>query len=261
LHADFDVPSSREDVDHDSPCNEQLRSLVPQAFASFYMKLITEWNTLSDPSLAAKKASIVLKYVPLEGDLFGFFKPVAKMLIEAMKNVACILTSDGTWELPSRIISYPHTNFQLRADIPADIITACLKRKTIHPDMHISNRLKKALGIQVLDASHMIELLHNVTIPRNIEVILKHLVLLLEHETPSSKESLIRQLKSMRLFKFQGTDELTALGTGNSFYIDNNDEYYASCLKYYTFLSYVLILDLSIYPIFRQDKSLVYRYS
>jgi len=143
LHADFDVSSSRKDVDHDSPRNEQFRSLVPEAFVSLYMELVTEWTTLSDYSLAAEKATIVMKYVPLEGDLTGFFEPVAAMIAAAMRNVACILTSDGSWELPSNVISYSNSR---QADIPSD----CIELKRIHQDMGLSNKLKRALGIRTL---------------------------------------------------------------------------------------------------------------
>jgi len=172
---------------------------IAHAFVSFYMKLVTEWDTLYDSSLAAQKASIVLKYVPFEGELNGFFKPAAKMLIEAMKNIACILTSDNTWELPSNIISYPHTNFQLQADIPADIITSSLKQKTIHHQMYLSNKLKKALGIRVLDASHMIEILRTANSTTVRDQVHKLSLLLIELESAALKKTLMKALESTLL--------------------------------------------------------------
>lgn len=231
-------------------------------FADFAKKVIRDIDANYESEDKAKYASIFLKFVPLERDLFGFFKPVAKMIIEKMKEIPCIYTSDGNWHLPSKVAAYSKSSGQLFDDIPSDMICKSLGLNTIHPLMFVADSLQRSLGIKIISAGDMIQLLRytsslNGNNDRIIERGIKHFVILLDNESVVSKKLLVSELRILRLFKVRGDTKARALTADHFFYLDNDDEYYDSCVKYFSFLSKMNILDFNRYTLLREDKSLL----
>ncbi|XP_068439866.1 uncharacterized protein [Clinocottus analis] len=102
IQGDFDIPSSREDVDRDSSWNQSLRSEIAQLFLQA-MDVFT-----SHPEFTGLKGLChFLLFVPLPDEVLDFFKPVAGQIIQMLKGKAFLptLSSDGkvVYKLPSQV--------------------------------------------------------------------------------------------------------------------------------------------------------------
>ncbi|XP_034083344.1 protein NO VEIN isoform X4 [Gymnodraco acuticeps] len=102
IQGDFDIPSSREDVDRDSSWNQWLRSEIPQLFLKA-MDVFTDHPEFK----GLKGLCQFLQFVPLPDEVMDFFKPVAGQIIQMLKGKAFLptLSSDGTivYKLPSQV--------------------------------------------------------------------------------------------------------------------------------------------------------------
>ncbi|KAI4801184.1 hypothetical protein KUCAC02_000109 [Chaenocephalus aceratus] len=102
IQGDFDIPSSREDVDRDSSWNQWLRSEIPQLFLKA-MDVFTDHPEFK----GLKGLCHFLQFVPLPDEVMDFFKPVAGQIIQMLKGKAFLptLSSDGTvvYKLPSQV--------------------------------------------------------------------------------------------------------------------------------------------------------------
>ncbi|KAM4524399.1 uncharacterized protein PAE49_000724 isoform 2-T3 [Odontesthes bonariensis] len=102
IQGDFDIPSSREDVDRDSSWNQWLRSEIPKLF-------LQAMDVFSDhPEFRGLKGLCqFLQFVPLPDEVLDFFKPVAGQIIQKLKGEAFLptLSSDGkvVFKLPSQV--------------------------------------------------------------------------------------------------------------------------------------------------------------
>ncbi|XP_061665744.1 uncharacterized protein wu:fj29h11 isoform X2 [Syngnathoides biaculeatus] len=102
VQGDFDIPSSREDVDRDSSWNQWLRSEIPQLFLKA-MKVF-----IDHPEFTGLRGLCqILQFIPLPDEVLDFFKPVASQIIQLLKGKAFLptLTSDGqiVYKLPSQV--------------------------------------------------------------------------------------------------------------------------------------------------------------
>ncbi|XP_008291034.1 uncharacterized protein LOC103365383 isoform X2 [Stegastes partitus] len=102
IQGDFDIPSSREDVDRDSSWNQWLRSEIPQLFLQA-MDVFTDHPEFK----GLKGLCQFLQFVPLPDEVLDFFKPVAGQIIQLLKGKAFLptLSSDGkvVYKLPSQV--------------------------------------------------------------------------------------------------------------------------------------------------------------
>uniref|UniRef100_A0A673AIR0 Wu:fj29h11 n=1 Tax=Sphaeramia orbicularis TaxID=375764 RepID=A0A673AIR0_9TELE len=102
VQADFDIPSSREDVDRDSSWNQWLRSEIPQLFLQA-MDIFTDHPEFK----GLKGLCHFLQFIPLPDEVLDFFKPVAGQIIQLFKGKAFLptLSSDGkvVYKLPSQV--------------------------------------------------------------------------------------------------------------------------------------------------------------
>ncbi|XP_059892948.1 uncharacterized protein wu:fj29h11 isoform X3 [Gadus macrocephalus] len=102
VQGDFDIPSSREDVDRDSPWNQWLRSEIPQLF-------VQALNVFNDhPEFSGMKGLVhFLQFVPLPDEVLDFFKPVARQIIQLLKGQAFLPTLNSEreveYKLPSQV--------------------------------------------------------------------------------------------------------------------------------------------------------------
>ncbi|XP_073345224.1 uncharacterized protein [Pagrus major] len=102
IQGDFDIPSSREDVDRDSSWNQWLRSEIPQLFLQA-MDVFTD-----HPEFRGLKGLCqFLQFIPLPDEVLDFFKPVAGQIIQLLKGKAFLPTLSPTGEvvfkLPSQV--------------------------------------------------------------------------------------------------------------------------------------------------------------
>uniref|UniRef100_A0A3P9B955 Wu:fj29h11 n=1 Tax=Maylandia zebra TaxID=106582 RepID=A0A3P9B955_9CICH len=102
IQGDFDIPSSREDVDRDSSWNQWLRSEIAQLFLQA-MDVFT-----NHPEFKGLKGLCqFLQFIPLSDEVLDFFKPVAGQIIQLLKGKSFLptLSSDGkiVYKLPSQV--------------------------------------------------------------------------------------------------------------------------------------------------------------
>ncbi|RXM31499.1 hypothetical protein EOD39_1724 [Acipenser ruthenus] len=103
IQGDFDIPSSREDVDRDSPWNQWLRSEI----ASLFLHAMDTFTEHPDFE-GLQGLCEFLQFIPLPDEIFDFFKPVAGQIIQLLKGKACLPTKedqdgDIEFKLPSQI--------------------------------------------------------------------------------------------------------------------------------------------------------------
>ncbi|XP_072312808.1 uncharacterized protein [Eucyclogobius newberryi] len=102
IQGDFDIPSSREDVDRDSSWNQWLRSEIPQLF----LQAMEVFDTHPD-FRRLKGLCHFLQFIPLPDEILDFFKPVSLQIIQLLKGRAFLptLSTDGkvVHKLPSQV--------------------------------------------------------------------------------------------------------------------------------------------------------------
>ncbi|XP_032358201.1 protein NO VEIN isoform X1 [Etheostoma spectabile] len=149
IQGDFDIPSSREDVDRDSSWNQSLRSEIPQLFLQA-MDVFTDHPEFK----GLKGLSKFLQFVPLPDEVLDFFKPVAGKIIQMLKGKAFLptLSSDGkvVYKLPSQV-AVCH-DAVIRDVIGGDELERHLSLSYLHPGLSPAppSSLLTHLGVKYL---------------------------------------------------------------------------------------------------------------
>uniref|UniRef100_A0A3Q2QWQ6 Wu:fj29h11 n=1 Tax=Fundulus heteroclitus TaxID=8078 RepID=A0A3Q2QWQ6_FUNHE len=132
IQGDFDIPSSREDVDRDSSWNQWLRSEIPQLF----LKAMDVFTAHPDYT-GLKGLCQFLHFIPLPDEVLDFFKPVAGQIIQLLKGRPFLptLTSDGTvvYKLPSQVAVCQDA--VIRDVISGDELERHLSLSYLHPGL------------------------------------------------------------------------------------------------------------------------------
>ncbi|XP_062298890.1 uncharacterized protein wu:fj29h11 isoform X1 [Scomber scombrus] len=152
IQGDFDIPSSREDVDRDSSWNQWLRSEIPQLFLQA-MEVFT-----NHPEFRGMKGLCqFLQFIPLPDEVLDFFKPVAGQIIQLLKGKAFLptLSSDGkvVYKLPSQVAVCQDT--VIRDVIGGDELERHLSLSYLHPGLSPAppTSLLSHLGVRYLRGS------------------------------------------------------------------------------------------------------------
>ncbi|XP_044034429.1 protein NO VEIN isoform X2 [Siniperca chuatsi] len=152
IQGDFDIPSSREDVDRDSSWNQWLRSEIPQLFLEA-MDVFTD-----HPEFRGLKGLCqFLQFIPLPDEVLDFFKPVAGQIIQLLKGKAFLptLSSDGkvVYKLPSQVAVCQDT--VIRNVIGGDELERHLSLSYLHPGLSHAppTSLLTHLGVRYLRGS------------------------------------------------------------------------------------------------------------
>ncbi|XP_048869160.1 uncharacterized protein wu:fj29h11 isoform X2 [Brienomyrus brachyistius] len=150
IQGDFDIPSSREDVDRDSGWNQWLRSQIPQLFL-YAMDVFTEHPEFSGLQGLCR----FLQFVPLPGEILDFFNPVASQIIQLLKGKACLPTTERQngeveFKLPSQIAATQDPLIQ--EAIGDDMLQRHLNLSYMHPTLQsvLPQSLISALGVHRL---------------------------------------------------------------------------------------------------------------
>ncbi|XP_041818606.1 protein NO VEIN isoform X2 [Chelmon rostratus] len=152
IQGDFDIPSSREDVDRDSSWNQWLRSEIPQLFLKA-MDVFTDHSEFR----GLKGLCQFLQFIPLPDEVFDFFKPVAGQIIQMLKGKAFLptLSSDGkvVYKLPSQVAVCEDA--VIRNVIRADELERHLSLSYLHPGLRNATptSLLTHLGVRFLRGS------------------------------------------------------------------------------------------------------------
>ncbi|XP_034415421.1 protein NO VEIN isoform X2 [Cyclopterus lumpus] len=152
IQGDFDIPSSREDVDRDSSWNQSLRSEIAQLF-------IQAKDVFTDhPEFKGLKGLCqFLQFVPLPDEVLDFFKPVAGQIIQMLKGKAFLptLSTDGkvVYKLPSQVAVCQDA--VIRDVIGGDELERHLSLSYLHPGLSPAppTSLLTHLGVRYLRGS------------------------------------------------------------------------------------------------------------
>ncbi|XP_060717612.1 uncharacterized protein wu:fj29h11 [Tachysurus vachellii] len=155
VQGDFDIPSSREDVDRDSSWNQWLRSEIPQLF----LEAMDVFS--SHPEFSGLQGLChFLQYIPQPSEILDFFNPVAKQIIQLLKGKPCLpakMDSKGRVEfkLPSQVAVCQDPLIQ--DVIGGEELCKHLNLSYLHPALQssLSSSLLNALGVQRLKAANI----------------------------------------------------------------------------------------------------------
>ncbi|XP_068715873.1 uncharacterized protein [Montipora foliosa] len=160
IQGDFEVPSSRENVDSDKPWNQWLREEIPQLFVEA-LSVFMDHPSFSGLSSVAS----YFQFVPLEEEILDFFSPVARHILTLLQGKPCIPvqmteqeTSSYNWVLPSQAIF-------CQACTTRDLITPALLEEHLglrymHSEIaqSLNPTLRSRLGIETLSSKHLLEI-------------------------------------------------------------------------------------------------------
>ncbi|XP_072882566.1 uncharacterized protein [Hemitrygon akajei] len=156
IQGDFDIPSSREDIDRDSPWNQWLRSELPHLF----LKAMETFN--SHPNFEGLEGLChFLPFIPLPDEILDFFRPVAGQIIQMLKAKSCLPTAedkDGEikYRLPSQI-AVTH-DILIQEVITPELLEKHLNLAYLNPALQsaLTPALASALGIHKLSSADII---------------------------------------------------------------------------------------------------------
>nr|XP_019705685.1 uncharacterized protein LOC105044003 isoform X2 [Elaeis guineensis] len=144
LQGDFVLPSSREEVDGDSAWNQWLLSEFPALFFSAEQSFCSLSCFQENPG---KAVTAYMSFIPLVGEVHGFFSHLPHMIISKLRMSNCLLL-DGPelkWVLPCRVLR--GWNEQARMLLSDDLLHKHLGLGYMNKDIVLSDALSKALGV------------------------------------------------------------------------------------------------------------------
>ncbi|XP_071735691.1 protein NO VEIN-like [Rutidosis leptorrhynchoides] len=145
IQADFILPSSREEVDGDSPWNQWLLSEFPDLFVSAELAFCNLPCFKENP---AKGVSVFLSFVPLVGEVHGFFSSLPRMIISKLRTSNCLLLEGETndWVPPCKVLR--NWTQETRSLLPDSLIKEHLGVGYLNKDTVLTDSLARALGIE-----------------------------------------------------------------------------------------------------------------
>jgi len=170
IQGDFIVPSSREDVDSDNPWNQWLRNEYPALFfeaLEIFKRFAKDESQHSDRDSAdiqkpnntiSSMASHFLQFVPIEGEVSGFFSPVAKAIQHKMKNNNCMLSQGLEWKKPHEIL-LPSPDQVLNELVSSDMLVKYLGKYFLHSTVEITPALCEHLDMKTFCGAHLVRIL------------------------------------------------------------------------------------------------------
>ncbi|XP_020260573.1 uncharacterized protein LOC109836936 isoform X2 [Asparagus officinalis] len=145
LQGDFVLPSSREEVDGNSAWNQWLLTEFPALFVT------AEQSFCSLPCFQqypGKAVTTFMSFVPVGGEVHGFFSPLPQMIISKLRMSNCLLLDgpDMSWVLPCRVLR--GWDEQVRKLVSDSLLQKHLGLGYLSKDIELSDALAKALGVQ-----------------------------------------------------------------------------------------------------------------
>ncbi|PWA21616.1 hypothetical protein CCH79_00003387 [Gambusia affinis] len=202
IQGDFDIPSSREDVDRDSSWNQWLRSEIPQLF----LKAMDVFTT--HPEYRGLKGLCqFLHFIPLPDEVLDFFKPVAGQIIQLLKGRAFLPTLGSgdkvVYKQPSQVAVCQDA--VIREVISGDelekhLTTVCIVQRsecgpTLSVELQQIRELLKSLGVHELEPQELLEQHIYPTInsskwkSKPESVVVSYLVFIKQHSSSSQEYS------------------------------------------------------------------------
>ncbi|MCD7453280.1 hypothetical protein HAX54_020359 [Datura stramonium] len=145
LQGDFVLPSSREEVDGDSPWNQWLLSEFPSLFVSAARSFCDLPCFKDNP---AKAVTAYMSFVPLVGEVHGFFSSLPRMILSRLRTSNCLIIEgmENEWVPPCKVLR--NWTQEARNLLPDSLLHKHLGVGFLHKDIVLPDLLARALGIE-----------------------------------------------------------------------------------------------------------------
>ncbi|KAA8548392.1 hypothetical protein F0562_000076 [Nyssa sinensis] len=145
IQGDFVLPSSREEVDGDSPWNQWLLSQFPDLFVSAERSFCALSCFRENPG---KAVTAFMNFVPLVGEVHGFFSTLPRMIISKLRTSKCLLLEgdNSEWVPPCKVLR--SWNEQAHTLLPDNLLREHLGLGFLDKNIVLSDSLASALGIE-----------------------------------------------------------------------------------------------------------------
>ncbi|KAM3327141.1 protein NO VEIN isoform X1 [Capsicum chacoense] len=145
LQGDFVLPSSREEVDGDSPWNQWLLSEFPSLFVSAARSFCDLPCFKDNP---AKAVTAYMSFVPLVGEVHGFFSSLPRMILSRLRTSNCLIIESmaNEWVPPCKVLR--NWTQEARKLLPDNLLRKHIGVGFLHKDIVLPDLLARALGIE-----------------------------------------------------------------------------------------------------------------
>ncbi|MCL7027725.1 hypothetical protein MKW94_028800 [Papaver nudicaule] len=160
LQGDFVLPSSREEVDGNSAWNQWLLSEFP----SLFVGALRSFCALPCFQESLGKAVVAyMSFVPLVGEVHGFFAHLPRMIISKLRISNCMLLEGHDkkdWVPPCRALR--GWDEQARILLPDSLLNQHLGLGYLDKDIVLADTLAKALGVQDYGPNILIDIISSI---------------------------------------------------------------------------------------------------
>ncbi|KAL6503587.1 hypothetical protein OROGR_025510 [Orobanche gracilis] len=145
LQGDFVLPSSREEVDGNSPWNQWLLSEFPDLFVSAERSFCALPCYRGSPG---KAITVFMSFIPLVSEVHGFFSSLPRMIISKLRMSNCLILEGDEieWTPPCKVLR--NWTEQTRSLLPDSLLYEHLGVGFLKKDIVLSDSLAKALGVE-----------------------------------------------------------------------------------------------------------------
>ncbi|EPS73278.1 hypothetical protein M569_01478, partial [Genlisea aurea] len=145
VQGDFVLPSSREDVDVNSPLNQWLLSEVPDLFVRA-QRLFCDLPCYK--TCPGKAVNLFLKFVPMVGEVHGFFSSLPRFIISKLRLSNCLVLEGDNKEWVPPCKALRNWNNSARSLLPDSLLQEHLGLGFLDKDIVLSDSLARALGVE-----------------------------------------------------------------------------------------------------------------
>lgn len=158
IQCDFILPSSREEIDTDCAWNQWLLSEIPNVTVRAVDVLKGLPYFKQNPG---KAASLLMSYIPLEGEVQGFFSSLPRMILASLRASQCLPVEgkEGEWALPCVLLG--GWNESSRRLLPDVLLKEHLGFCRLHKDVVINPVLASSLGIHMYGLRILIDFMES----------------------------------------------------------------------------------------------------
>ncbi|XP_071713992.1 protein NO VEIN-like [Rutidosis leptorrhynchoides] len=145
IQADFSVSWSTREVDQHSQWNQWLLTEFPNFFVNAELSFCSLPCFKKNP---AKGVSVFMSFVPLVGEVDGFFSQLPDMIISKLRVSSCLLLQgdDNEWVPPCKVVR--NWSEQTRSLLPDSLIMEHLDVGYLNKDTVLTDPLARALGVE-----------------------------------------------------------------------------------------------------------------
>ncbi|BFG15404.1 hypothetical protein CerSpe_016780 [Prunus speciosa] len=144
LQGDFVLPSSREEVDGDSPWNQWLLSEFPGLFVNAERSFCALPCFKENPGRAV---TAYMSFVPLVGEVHGFFSSLPRLIVSRLRMTNCLLLEGGNneWVPPCKVLR--GWNEHAHSLLPDSLLQEHLGLGFLDRNIVLPDPLSNAIGI------------------------------------------------------------------------------------------------------------------